>query len=114
MLRQLLSKNHTENLQLPKSFACLHSCINWRPDLTRTIHIMKTLPFLAAALPLGPPVSAAKKETKDNKDASESFTRKTFNVAPGGNPPIRADRGAIDVKTASTDKVEIEVTREPG
>jgi len=75
---------------------------------------MKTLPFLAAVLLFGATAFAAEKETGDNKDASESFIRKTFNVAPGGKLTIRADRGSIDVKTASTDKVEIEVTREPG
>jgi len=40
--------------------------------------------------------------------------RKTFDVKPGGRLTIRADRGTITVKTAPTDKVEIEVTREPG
>jgi DUF4097 and DUF4098 domain-containing protein YvlB len=72
---------------------------------------MKTLPLLAAALLLGIPALAVDKD-KDN--TSESFIRKTFNVTPGGKLTIRADRGSIDVKTANTDKVEIEVTREPG
>jgi DUF4097 and DUF4098 domain-containing protein YvlB len=72
---------------------------------------MKTLPLLAAALFFGTTAFAAEKD-KDN--SSESFIRKTFNVSPGGKLTIRADRGSIDVKTAATDKVEIEVTREPG
>jgi DUF4097 and DUF4098 domain-containing protein YvlB len=70
---------------------------------------MKTLPIIAAALLFGASAFAA-----DKDNASESFIRKSFNVAPGGKLTIRADRGSIDVKTGATDKVEIEVTREPG
>jgi DUF4097 and DUF4098 domain-containing protein YvlB len=70
---------------------------------------MKTLPFIAAAL-----LFAASSFAADNDNTSGKFIRKTFNVAPGGKLTIRADRGSIDVKTAATDKVEIEVTREPG
>jgi hypothetical protein len=68
---------------------------------------MKTLPILASALMFGASAFAA-----DN--TAESFIRKSFTVGPGGKLTIRADRGSIDVKTAATDKVEIEVTREPG
>jgi hypothetical protein len=69
---------------------------------------MKTLPTLAFTLLLTASAFAADKET------TGGFIRKTFTVAPGGKLTIRADRGSIDVKTANTDKVEIEVTREPG
>jgi len=72
---------------------------------------MKTLPLLAAALLLGTSAFAAEKD-KDN--TSESFIRKSFDVSSGGKLTIRADRGSIEVKTAAADKVEIEVTREPG
>lgn len=68
---------------------------------------MKTLPSIGAAL-----LFAASALAADN--TAESFIRKSFTVAPGGKLTIRADRGSIDVKTAATDKVEIEVTREPG
>lgn len=70
---------------------------------------MKTLPILAASAVLAMSAFAA-----DKDNTSESFIRKTFTVAPGGKLTIRADRGTIDVKTGATDKVEIEVTREPG
>src|SRR6185436_16194605 len=70
---------------------------------------MKTLPMLAAALLFGASTFAA-----DKDNTSESFIRKSFDVSSGGKLTIRADRGSIDVKTAATDKVEIEVTREPG
>src|SRR3954471_20311014 len=70
---------------------------------------MKTLPLLAGALLFG---AAALAADKDN--SSESFIRKSFDVASGGKLTIRADRGSIEVKTAAADKVEIEVTREPG
>jgi len=40
--------------------------------------------------------------------------RKSFDVKQGGRLTIRADRGSINVKTAAGDKVEIQVTREPG
>src|ERR1051326_3958166 len=79
------------------------------PDLIRIIQIMKTLPIVAATLLFGATAFAA-----DKDNPSESFIRKSFIVAPGGKLTIRADRGSIDVKTAATDKVEIEVTREPG
>jgi DUF4097 and DUF4098 domain-containing protein YvlB len=65
---------------------------------------MKKLGILAAALLLSAPVWAEE----------SGLIRKTFNVAPGGRLTIRADRGSIQVKTAPVDKVEIEVTREPG
>lgn len=42
-----------------------------------------------------------------------SFIRKSFDVGAGGKLTIRADRGTIEVKTGATDKVEVEVTREP-
>jgi len=70
---------------------------------------MKTLPLLAGALLFGAAAFAA---DKDNN--SESFIRKSFDVAAGGKLTIRADRGSIEVKTAAANKVEIEVTREPG
>lgn len=66
---------------------------------------MKKSLLLVGALLLCAPVMAA-------DDAG--FIRKSFNVAPGGKLTIRADRGSIDVKTAGSDKVEIEVMREPG
>jgi DUF4097 and DUF4098 domain-containing protein YvlB len=69
---------------------------------------LRTWPVLAAAfLFLGASAIAA-------DDAAGSFIRKSFNVAPGGKLTIHADRGSIDVKSSGTDKVEIEVTREPG
>jgi hypothetical protein len=67
---------------------------------------MKLLSTLAAALLVGIAANAA--------ESAEGVITKTFNVAAGGKLTIRADRGSIDVKTAGTDKVEIEVTREPG
>jgi DUF4097 and DUF4098 domain-containing protein YvlB len=70
---------------------------------------MKTLPMLVAALLFGATAFAA-----DKDNPAESFIRKSFDVAPGGKLTIRADRGSIEVKTAAADKVEIEVTREPG
>lgn len=76
---------------------------------------MKTLPFIAAAaLLFACPAFAADKDAKEKDNSAESFIRKSFTVAPGGKLTIRADRGSIDVKTGPADKVEIEVTREPG
>jgi DUF4097 and DUF4098 domain-containing protein YvlB len=71
-----------------------------------TLKIMRTISVMAAALLLGVWVHAA--------DNGESFIRKTFTVAPGGKLMIHADRGSINVKAGASDKVEIEVTREPG
>jgi DUF4097 and DUF4098 domain-containing protein YvlB len=69
---------------------------------------MKIIPFLAAtALFLCAPLRAA-------DDNAESYIRKSFDVSAGGKLTIRADRGSINVKTGSGDRVEIEVTREPG
>jgi DUF4097 and DUF4098 domain-containing protein YvlB len=73
---------------------------------------MKTLPIVTAAILLSGFTAFA--ADKDAKNSSESFIRKSFTVTPGGKLTIRADRGSIDVKTAAADKVEVEVTREPG
>lgn len=67
---------------------------------------MKNLGVLAAALILSASIFGA--------EENEGIIRKSFNVAAGGHLTIRADRGSIQVKSASTDKVEITVTREPG
>jgi len=46
-------------------------------------------------------------------DAEDKIT-KTFKVAPGGQLVIEADRGSIEVKTADSESVDIEVTRKAG
>jgi DUF4097 and DUF4098 domain-containing protein YvlB len=76
-------------------------------DITQSIITMKKLWVWAVALSLSAPVWAAEAN-------AEGLIRKSFNVAAGGKLTIRADRGSIQVKTAPVDKVEIEVTREPG
>jgi DUF4097 and DUF4098 domain-containing protein YvlB len=65
---------------------------------------MKKFWILSAALLLSAPSWA--------EDAG--LIRKSFDVSSGGKLTIRADRGTIQVKTEHVDKVQIEVTREPG
>lgn len=64
----------------------------------------KTLSLLAAVALAGSAFAA---------DKADTLIQKSFNVSPGGKLTIRADRGSIEVKTAASDKVEIEITREP-
>jgi DUF4097 and DUF4098 domain-containing protein YvlB len=47
-------------------------------------------------------------------DNAESYIRKSFEVSAGGKLTIQADRGSINVKSGPGDRVQIEVTREPG
>lgn len=69
---------------------------------------MKTICLIAtAAVLLAAPLRAA-------EENAESYIRKSFDVGSGGKLTIRADRGSITVKSGTGDKVEIEVTREPG
>ena len=46
------------------------------------------------------------------QDNAETLIRKSFKVDSGGKLTIRADRGAIEVKTGSGNSVEVEITRE--
>ncbi len=68
---------------------------------------MKKLAMIGAALLCAGELLAA-------EESADRVIRKAFRVESGGTLTIRADRGSIDVVTGAGDKVEIEVTREPG